>query len=88
MVKYLRNFWITLGLNLKIFLHIYKAHTTLRYKWKHVNFIIFNHKSLKILKINEMENNKVNPYLFMKMVYWMVNGVMEYGWMKEIVKEK
>ena len=48
-----------------------KAHTFLRYKWKHVNFLIFNHKFPYNTEMNTMENNKEKP------TYIYENGMME-----------
>ena len=50
-----------------------KAHTFLRYIWKHVNFLIFNHKFPFNTKVNDLENNKVKPIFNYEMV--LMNGL-------------
>ena len=64
-----KSFWINPS-------HIpthYKAHTFLRCIWKHVDFLIFNHKFPFNTKINDLENNKVKPTFNDEMV--LTNGL-------------
>ena len=48
----------------------YKAHPILRYKWKYVIFLITN--SLKIHKINDLENTRAKP------IFSYENGINEW----------
>ena len=49
----------------------YKAHPILRYKWNYVNFLITN--SLKIHKINDLENTRAKP------IFNYENGINEWS---------
>ena len=68
-----KSFWINPS-------HIpthYKARTFLRYIWKHVDFLTFNHKFPFNTKMNKVENNKVKPKCIYENDVMKGNGEME-----------